>query len=246
MTAPVQHDGSVSASPTEPPSRDVLTELDAATNRLVLTVDGLPDEAYREPSGLPGWSRAHVVAHLALNAESLSGVLESVSAGSEGAMYPSVGRRGADIEQLAAASPGELRERLLGSIRTFSDTVAQVPSRGWSGSFRRDPSAEVLLPATRVVDMRHREVEIHHADLEVDYGPADWPGSFAARTIDALRARAPRATLLATDLGRTWHADPVRVTVSGTAPLLAWWLSGRGDGESLTSNSGDLPRIEEW
>ena len=46
-----------------------------ATQRLVRTVDGLDDEALGGPSGLPDWTRAHVVAHLALNAEGLARVL---------------------------------------------------------------------------------------------------------------------------------------------------------------------------
>ncbi len=35
-------------------------------------------------------------------------------------------------------------------------------------------------------------------------------------------------------------------TVSGAAADLGWWLTGRGDGEGLTSDDGVLPRIEEW
>jgi len=27
---------------------------------------------------------------------------------------------------------------------------------------------------------------------------------------------------------------------------LAWWLTGRGEGEGLTTEGGTLPRIEEW
>ena len=42
-----------------------------ADHRLVRTVDGLSDEQLAAPSLLPGWTRAHVVAHLALNAEAL-------------------------------------------------------------------------------------------------------------------------------------------------------------------------------
>ena len=48
-----------------------------ATQRLVRTVDSLDDEELATPSGLPDWTRAHVVAHLALNAEGLAGVLRS-------------------------------------------------------------------------------------------------------------------------------------------------------------------------
>ena len=53
--------------------------LPEATQRLVRTVDGLDDDALAAPSGLPDWTRAHVVAHLALNAEGLASVLTSRS-----------------------------------------------------------------------------------------------------------------------------------------------------------------------
>ena len=39
--------------------------LPVADHSLVRTVDALSDSQYAEPSQLPGWSRAHVVAHLA-------------------------------------------------------------------------------------------------------------------------------------------------------------------------------------
>ena len=38
--------------------------LHRATQSTVQTVDGLADSQWAEPSVLPGWSRAHVVAHL--------------------------------------------------------------------------------------------------------------------------------------------------------------------------------------
>ena len=43
-----------------------LEELQEATNRLVRTVDGFKGDDWSAASGLPGWTRAHVVAHLAL------------------------------------------------------------------------------------------------------------------------------------------------------------------------------------
>ncbi len=223
-----------------------LDEIDEATNRLVRAVDGLSDEEYADSSALPGWTRAHVVAHLALNAEALTGVLGALAGAEVAAMYPSREARDTAIEELAAAGPSAVRARMLASGRVFADAARGLPAEAWAGGFRRVTGAWAVLPATDVIGMRHREVEIHHADLAVGYGPRDWPGRFAESAVDALRARAPGATLLATDLGRAWHAEPAEVTVNGSAADLAWWLSGRGSAEGLTSNSGAVPQIEEW
>lgn len=222
------------------------SDLEDASQRLVRRVDELPDASYAAASSLPGWTRGHVVAHLALNAESLERVLRGAAQGGEPAMYPSQAARDGDVERLAAAGPGELRERTMKSVRCLAEAMAAMPPGAWSGRFRRVPDAPDTLGVDAVPGMRHREVELHHVDLDVGYSPRDWPGSFVVSCVEALRHRAPGVTLLATDLGRSWYAERGRVTVSGPGPDIAWWLSGRGDGASLTSNGGDLPRIEEW
>src|SRR4051794_11287560 len=72
-----------------------------AAQRLVRTVDGLEDDDWSAPSLLPGWTRAHVVAHLALNAEALARALRGVVAdGSDDGprtMYDSDEQRQDDI-----------------------------------------------------------------------------------------------------------------------------------------------------
>ena len=80
--------------------------LPEATQRLVRTVDGLDDAALAAPSGLPDWTRAHVVAHLALNAEGLARVLTSRTEGRPTSMYRSDEARDGDIDDLAAADAG--------------------------------------------------------------------------------------------------------------------------------------------
>lgn len=237
------------AVPTPAPGQPhlaVLPELEDAGQRLVRRVDELPDASYAAPSALPGWTRGHVVAHLALNAESLGQVLLRAATGAEAAMYPSRVQRDGDIERLAGADAGELRARTLTAGRFFAGALAAMPPAGWEGEFRRTPDAPEVLPVRTVVGMRHREVEFHHVDLDAGYGPRDWPGSFVVGAVEALRSRAPGVTLLATDLGRSWYAERARTTVSGPGTLIAWWLGGRGAGEGLTSNGGELPQIKEW
>jgi maleylpyruvate isomerase len=51
------------------PPEEALRELTAATDQLLAGLDGLSDAQVAGPSLLPGWTRGHVLTHLARNAE---------------------------------------------------------------------------------------------------------------------------------------------------------------------------------
>jgi maleylpyruvate isomerase len=226
-----------------------LNDLQEAAHRLVRTVDHLPDEEYAAPSLLPGWSRAHVVAHLALNAEGLAGALTGVVRGRPIPMYASSAERDDDIAELALARPSTLRTRLLGATTEFAAAMAAVPEESWDVEIERSPG-EWRFAAGAVPGMRERELEIHHADLGVAYTRTAWQRPFRARLLLAMSKRdRPRPfSVYAVDLDQTWHCGDGEggPTVSGDGAELGWWLSGRGDGQGLTSDDGVLPGIEEW
>lgn len=227
----------------DPVALDLLPD---ASQRLVRTVDALRDDDWRAPSGLPGWTRAHVVAHLTLNAEGLAGALGGVVAGEAVTMYASDAARDADIEQLATASATELRDRMLASVTAFADAVDAVPTDGWSAVVERTPGGR-RFDAADVASMRVREVEIHHADLASSYTWADWPSSFSVLLIESMVARADTdVVLVASDLDRSWAIGDGGPAVTGSAAALGWWLTGRGDAVGLTSEGGDPPRMGAW
>ena len=224
-------------------------QLQEASARLVRTVDALTPDQYREPSLLPGWSRAHVVAHLALNAEGLVAALTGVVSGEPVPMYASDAARGSDIEALSAAEPAELRERLMAGVTELDDAVAAVPDDAWGADIERTPGSDRRFRAGAVVSMRLREVEIHHADLDAGYGRHDWPPAFSALVLEGMARRGPAErpfTAAPTDLDTVFAYGEGGPTVSGSAADLAWWVTGRGTGDGLTSSDGGLPRIEEW
>lgn len=228
-----------------------LASLVDASQRLVRSVDGLTGDDWSAPSGLPDWTRAHVVAHLALNGEALGAVLTGVVEGEPVPMYESQEKRDSDIADLAQADPPELRERLLASTVTFTEAAQAVPPDRWEGRFERTRNGPTL-PLAAVPLMRLREVEIHHADLAVGYSPDDWTGEFAEELVDGMVRRQQPAegfVVRPLDSERTWDVgdagdDPVVVT--GPVTHVAWWLTGRPASDQVSSSRGALPTVGSW
>jgi maleylpyruvate isomerase len=223
--------------------------LPEATRRLIRTADSVADDAYAAPSGLPDWTRGHVLAHLALNAEALAGALGGIVEGERIPMYASQAARDDDIAHLAAARPTVIRSRLLGATTDLTDALDAVPDDQWDTTIDRVPGGRTFI-AGDVPMMRLGEVEIHHADLAAGYTRGDWPASYVVLLLDAKSTTGVSADLSfharASDLDRTWRFGEGGPTVTGAGADLGWWLTGRGVGEGLTSDSGTLPQIGTW
>jgi maleylpyruvate isomerase len=226
-----------------------LDGLDASSQEFTRTVDGLSAEELRAPSLLPGWTRAHVVAHVALNGLSLAAVIGGAVHGHPVPMYGSDAQRDEDIEELAAAAPSELRERHLVATTRFTDAVRLMDETHWAGHIDRLPGGPSW-PMVTVVPTRRRELEIHHVDLGTSYTRADWSQDFVVELLDAVtvdHAASGPFQVRAADAGRSWSVGgdggPV---VLGSGADLGWWLTGRGSGEGLSSDADGLPVLGPW
>ncbi len=212
-----------------------------ATERLLTAVGKLDNASVTESSRLPGWSRGHVLAHLARNADALVNVLEGRP------MYVSGEARDADIERDAPrpldAQLADLRE----SAARFQGT-GTAPA-DWSRTVELRNG--VTDSASRVPFRRWAEVELHHVDLGIGYELEDLPAEFTERETDFLAARfagrpdVPPTRL--TDGTRAWRtgreADTPEVTVTGPPAHLLGWLAGRREGSALTVEGGPLPAL---
>jgi maleylpyruvate isomerase len=226
-----------------------LTGLDVSSQAFTRTVDALTADDLAGPSLLPGWTRAHVVAHVALNGLSLAAVISGLVHDNPVAMYESDGQRDGDIEELAGAEPSELRERHLTGTTQFADAVALMDESHWSGRIDRLPGGPSW-PMVTVVPTRRRELEIHHVDLGTSYTRADWPEDFLVELLDAVtldQASAGPFQVRATDLGGDWSVGGGGgPTVLGTGADLGWWLTGRGHGDGLSCEADVLPALGPW
>lgn len=73
-----------------------------------LVLVNLDEASLAAPSGLPGWSRRHLLAHLAANADALGNLVHWAATGEPTPMYASSAERGAGIERGARLPAAQL------------------------------------------------------------------------------------------------------------------------------------------
>jgi maleylpyruvate isomerase len=234
---------------------DTLPDLDEtvfATTRYLEALTGLDDESVRRASVLPGWTRAHVVTHLARNADAIAHALQGARSGADAWMYASQESRDADVEAGAHRSATDLREDAAESWRRLREALDEMDAASLDAPVSRVPG-QPGFPARDLVGLRRTEVEVHHADLDLGYSPADWPVGFSAALVERRRDElaqlpdgGPSMVLSATDAHGLWKlGEGQGPEIHGTVGELAWWLVGRG-GRGLTCSSGNLPTIGRW
>jgi maleylpyruvate isomerase len=225
----------------------LMTDVDAATERLLRTAEDLDPAAVSAPSLLPGWTVGHVLTHVARNADAYTNLLTWARTGVETPAYPSPTARSEGIE---AGAGRPLREQI-DDIRTaherFADAGAAMPAQAWTFLLPSTGQSAAAVPWARL-----REVEVHHVDLGRDYHPADWSDAFALRMLrEIVAGTAPDFPLVLRPHGLE-HAltigdDPAAPVVGGPTRSIAAWLAGRGDGADLTvSPDGELPTPPRW
>ncbi|MBO0730354.1 MAG: maleylpyruvate isomerase family mycothiol-dependent enzyme, partial [Acidimicrobiaceae bacterium] len=147
------------------------------TDKLCSSIERLGDsQAQRHGSRLPGWSRAHVLVHLARNA-GLRNLLLSARTATPLRMYASPETRIADIDAGVTRPAEVIAADALESSNRFLVEARAMPPQAWDenvlfSSGRPDPPVVV---ARRLLEMRLQEVSLHHVDLDVDYEFDDVP-----------------------------------------------------------------------
>ncbi|MGI9009301.1 MAG: maleylpyruvate isomerase N-terminal domain-containing protein [Streptosporangiaceae bacterium] len=228
-----------------------LGRITQAHDRLMTTAAALTDEQARAPSLLPGWTRGHVITHIARNADSLGNLLIWAQTGVQTPQYANWDERNAQIEAGAERGAAELAEDLSGSAQAFLAQAGELGADAWRAEVQglRGPAH----PAWFTLHRRLTEVEIHHVDLDLGYGPPDWPDWFVTDMLYQVTggiaddADAPPVTVTDASSGRQYllrrDARSDR-EITGTGAELLAWLLGRSAGQGLVADpDGPLPAV---
>jgi maleylpyruvate isomerase len=229
-----------------------------ATDRLLASAGALTDTGVREPSLLPGWTRGHVLTHIARNADGLGNLLRWARTGITTPMYASREARRADIEAGAGRSAADLAADVQATAIAFAAEAASLPDEAWGAQVQG--LAGPPIPGRGALDWRLREVEIHHVDLAVGYRPGDWPGEFVTASLPGVagefvgREDTPSCLLQPDGSGlgplQIGPEQPTgqQVLVRGSPARLLAWLIGRDDGNGLqvSPDGAALPVLPPW
>ncbi|MDA0638335.1 maleylpyruvate isomerase family mycothiol-dependent enzyme [Nonomuraea sp. MCN248] len=233
----------------------VQRELADETARLLATAASLTDADVRAPSLLPGWTRGHVLAHLARNADSHVNLLTWARTGMRTPQYPSQEDREAGIEAGAGRPAAEHVVDLRDSAARLDRAVRTLPEEAW-----RSPVGGLrppYHPAWYCLVRRLREVGVHHVDLNAGYGPADWPESFVSRELKTCLLMWPyeqstisgaRFVSAAGEPLDEWSGLGDGPVVEGVPADMLAWLTGRssGDGVRVVPKGEPVPPPPPW
>ena len=192
-------------------------------------IDSLEDEQYAEPSALDGWSRAHLVAHLAANAEALRNLSHWAATGEETPMYSSPEQRNADIEAGAARPPSVLRTWFHEEAGALAADLSRLTDEQWQSMVRTAQGREVA--ATQIPWLRAREVMVHAVDLDTGVTFADLPEDFLGALHDDIVAKR--------------GADAVPPLEGALADRVGY-LAGRTNAGVNTPDGAPAPELPPW
>jgi maleylpyruvate isomerase len=233
---------------------ETIRRIDDAVGRLVASASALSDEQMREPSLLPGWSRGHVLTHIARNADGLRNLLTWAQTGVETPQYASLTDRSEQIEAGAPRPAAELAADVSSSAEAFIARARELTGEAWLAEVRasRGPAH----PAWFTLHRRLFEVEVHHVDLAAGYQPADWTEWFVSGELYritgdlAVNPQTPVAILNDVSTGRQYLLRPGEASeleIGGPGHELLAWLLGRDSGAALSADpAGPLPTIPSY
>jgi maleylpyruvate isomerase len=184
----------------------------------------LSDDQVTRPSLLPGWTVAHVLTHIARNADGHVHMLEAAMRGEIAPMYPGGSdQRTGDIEAGAKRSARELATDIIDSSARLEATWAVMPVDAWAG---RGVTFSGERTMSELLFVRRREVTVHHTDLGLGYSWSDWDEEYVRLELGRMTMLwSSRKPMGLTNLPAEAMAVPSRHRLA--------WLLGRADIDGL-------------
>jgi maleylpyruvate isomerase len=222
--------------------------VEEGTDLFLAQVTRLDGSKVHEASALPGWTRGHIITHVARNADGMARLATWARTGVEEPMYGDRHPRATDIEAGAPRGLDEQEADVRESAGRLAAAFGGLSGDAWSAPVR---TASREVPASYLPWMRAREVWLHALDLDAGATYQDLAPGFAVRLLDDLvgdLSDRPGMPALVMETGERSLEVPgtgVPIRVTGTSAAVACWLSGR-PGPVTRPDGGALPPLPAW
>ena len=225
---------------------DLLAAIDTHTARLVADARACDDLA--APSLCEGWTRDHVLNHIARNAEALSRLVRAAVDGTGETMYASNERRDSDIDD----GVGRAADVVVGEVESTAVPLADDLRR--RGPEHRDLVLErtpggPTFKGGMLPFLRLREVVYHHVDLDAGFGFDDLEGDLQVLFLENELKRQqggphPLSLTLRSDEGDVWTLGDGSsdAPVTGSRAGILRWLARQDPSGVRAETLPDLTR----
>ncbi|MDR8019965.1 maleylpyruvate isomerase family mycothiol-dependent enzyme [Nesterenkonia aerolata] len=215
-----------------------------ATARWRELVDSLDEAALDAPSRAAMWTRRHVIAHMAFNAQALSRLADWARTGVENPMYASHRARDEEIEAGARLDGDQLRRLDRQTAEALEADWDEMPAEKWAAEVKTRQGVVITLFST--LWMRSRELWVHAVDLDAGFGIADLPEPVLERlAVDVLGSLGDRDADLSYRISvdgqpdwdtTTGSSGAETVEIRGPLWAVVTWAAGRG-GQGLSEGA---------
>jgi len=180
----------VSGDTTRPAAE--LAAVDAAFAQFLAAIAALSDDDVHAPSLLPGWTRAHVLSHVARSGEADARTVDGAVRGEVIDKYPGGDeQRTRDIDAGVHRGADALRADVVATQAGLTDAWARVQDGMWERE-TRTPVGPRSVAGT--VHARRREILVHLVDLDVGVSAGALPPDYVAADLDWLQRFRTRET----------------------------------------------------
>jgi maleylpyruvate isomerase len=244
---------------TAPEPDALLTGIHKAAADVRADAGKLRDEDIKAPSALPGWTRGHVLAHIAGISNAMARQLEYAAHGETIELYDGgMDGRNRAIDMAAGHDAATHQTDVNAALDRVLRAFDVLPGVKDSSANRTGWWAPIAYRGGVVLDgglALWRELVIHASDLGTGRGPETWSREFCTHLFDFLAARVPdNVKLILQPLGLqpvTIGTGGDSIVVNGMITDIAAWLAGREPSlgslrASAAADGTDLPELLPW
>jgi maleylpyruvate isomerase len=215
------------------------------TDRLLDTAAAFANDAVLAPSLCEGWSRGHVLTHVARNADGMARVCRAILDGTNETMYAADDVRDEEIASGCRRCAADLAADVRESAAELAPLLARLGPDHVGASAERTPGGR-RVAAGDVLFLRLRELVFHHVDLHAGFTFAHVAPELQKLLLDnevehVRRSANPPPLTISTREGDVYTVGEGTVPVTGSrAGVLAWLARQQAEG---VETEGALPEI---